>query len=155
MVQKFVSESKVEIAQLMMPEDANPAGNVHGGAIMKIIDQAAGIVAARHSHKNSVTASVDRIDFLNPAFIGNVIFAKASLNYVGKTSMEVGVRVEGECLKTGDRSHVASAYLTLVALDDKSNPTEVPRLITQTNEEKRRYREAKERREERLKKISE
>jgi len=150
---KKVSESSVEIAQLMMPEDANPAGNVHGGTIMKIIDQAAAIVASRHSHKNCVTASVDRIDFLNPAFIGNVVFAKASLNYVGKTSMEVGVRVEDECLITGNKSHVASAYLTYVALDENDKPTEIPELILETEEQKRRYREGKERREERLKRI--
>ncbi|MBD3197625.1 MAG: acyl-CoA thioesterase [Candidatus Lokiarchaeota archaeon] len=150
---KKPSDSAVEIAQVMMPEDANPAGNVFGGVIMKIIDQAAGIVASRHTHSNVVTASVDRIDFLNPAFIGNVVFAKASMNYVGRTSMEIGVRVEDECLITGARAHIASAYLTYVALDSNDEPLEVPLLEPQTKEEKRRFEEAKKRKEKRMKRI--
>ncbi|TFF98185.1 MAG: acyl-CoA thioesterase [Promethearchaeota archaeon] len=151
---KTVAESKTEIAQLMMPTDANPAGNVHGGTIMKLIDQCGAIVASRHSHANCVTASVDRIDFLNPAYIGNVVTLKASMNYVGKTSMEIGVRIEDECLITGTKSHIASAYITYVALDADDKPIEVPRLIPETEEEKRRFREAQERREKRMGRIS-
>ncbi|TXT56262.1 MAG: putative acyl-CoA thioester hydrolase [Promethearchaeota archaeon] len=150
---RTVSETQVEIAELMMPEHANPAGNVFGGVIMRIIDQAAAIVASRHTHRNVVTASVDRIDFLAPAFIGNVIFAKASLNYVATTSMEVGVRVEDECLISGEKAHIGSAYLTYVALDENDKPVEVPKLIPETVEQKRRFEEGKKRREKRLKKI--
>lgn len=152
MEEKTVAESRVELAQIMYPEHANPAGNVHGGYILKLIDQAGAIVAARHTHSNIVTASVDQMDFISPAFIGNLVFAKASLNYVGRTSMEIGVRIEAECLKTGTHTHIGSAYLTFVALDDDDNPIEIPKLILETDEQKRRYAEAKERRNKRLKK---
>ncbi|MBD3254156.1 MAG: acyl-CoA thioesterase [Candidatus Lokiarchaeota archaeon] len=152
---KKVSESKVEIADIMLPEHANAAGNVHGGSIMKRIDNAAGIVAQRHTHRNVVTASVDSISFLSPAFIGNLVIAKASLNYVGKTSMEIGVRVEAESLETGNHTHIASAYLTYVALDKNDEPVEVPEIIPETDEERRRFEEAASRREERIKKRSE
>ena len=147
---KTVSQSKVEIAQVMMPEHANPAGNVHGGNLLKLVDQASAIVAARHTHSNVVTASVDRFDFISPAYIGNLVFIKASMNFVSKTSMEVGVRVEAECLKTGTHTHIGSAYLTFVALDKNDKPTEVPGLVLETESEKRRYEDAKKRRENRL-----
>ncbi len=150
MESKKVSESRVEIAQIMYPEHANPAGNVHGGHILKLVDQAAAIAGARHTHRNVVTASVDRMDFISPAFIGNVIFAKASINYTGKTSMETGVRIEAECLKTGIHTHIGSAYLTFVALGENDKPTEIPQIIPETDEEKRRYEDAKKRRELRL-----
>ena len=153
MEEKTVAETRVELAQIMYPEHANPAGNVHGGYILKLIDQAGAIVAARHTHSNVVTASVDRMDFISPAFIGNLVFAKASLNYVGKTSMEIGVRIEAECLKTGRHTHIGSAYLTFVALDKDDNPIEIPKVIPETEEEKRRYEEAQERRRKRLKKT--
>ena len=146
-----ISESRVEIAQVMYPEHANPAGNVHGGYILKIVDQAAAIAGARHTHQNVVTASVDRMDFISPVYIGNLVFAKASINYTGKTSMEIGVRVEAECIRTGTHTHVGSAYLTFVALDDNDKPTEIPQIIPETEEEKRRYMEAQNRRELRLK----
>ena len=132
---KTVSQSRVEIAQVMMPEHANPAGNVHGGNLLKLVDQA---------------GAIDRFDFISPAYIGNLIFIKASLNYVSRTSMEVGVRVEAECLKTGTHTHIGSAYLTFVALGKDDKPTEVPGLILETESEKRRYEEAKKRREFRL-----
>ncbi len=148
---KKVSESQIEIAQVMYPEHANPAGNVHGGHILKLVDQAAAIAGARHTHCNVVTASVDRMDFISPVFVGNVAFAKASINYTGKTSMEIGVRIEAECLRTGSHTHVGSAYLTFVALDDNDKPTEIPQIIPETEEEKRRYEGAKKRRELRLK----
>ena len=147
---KTVSQSKVEIAQVMMPEHANPAGNVHGGNLLKLVDQAGAIVAARHTHTNVVTASVDRFDFISPAYIGNLVFVKASMNYVSKTSMEIGVRVEAECLKTGTHTHIGSAYLTFVALGKDDKPTDVPGLISETESEKRRFEEAKKRREIRL-----
>ncbi|MBD3197626.1 MAG: acyl-CoA thioesterase [Candidatus Lokiarchaeota archaeon] len=153
MESKPVSDSQVEIAEVMQPQHANPANNVFGGVIMSIIDNAALIVASRHTHLNCVTASVDRLDFLSPVFIGNLVVAKSSLNYVGKTSMEIGVRVEAECLITGKKAHVASAYLTFVALDENDKPIIVPELILKTEEEKRRFKEGKERKEKRVKKI--
>ncbi|MFX0148915.1 MAG: acyl-CoA thioesterase [Candidatus Hodarchaeota archaeon] len=153
MEDKKISESHVEIAQVMYPEHANPAGNVHGGHILKLVDQAAAIVATRHTHTNCVTASVDRMDFISPVYIGNLVMVKASLNYVSRTSMEIGVRVEAECLRTGTHTHVGSAYLTFVALDDDDKPTKVPGLILETEDEKKRYKEAEERRSKRMKHV--
>ena len=144
---KRVNDSMVLMAQLMTPEDANPAGNVHGGVIMKLIDNAGGTVAARHARKNVVTASIDRLNFHKPVYIGNLITLKASLNTVGTTSMEVGVRVEAEDLLTGEVCHTASAYLTYVALDSNSKPMTIPPLIVENNEQTRRYQEANARRE--------
>jgi acyl-CoA hydrolase len=134
----------------MMPEDANPAGNVHGGIIMKHIDTTAGVVAFRHARSNSVTASIDSLVFHFPVFIGDLLLLKASLNMVAKSSMEIGVRVEAENLLTGEVRHTASAYLTFVALDKAGRPNAVPQLIMETEEEKRRNREAFKRREIRL-----
>ena len=147
---KRVKDSSVITAQMMIPQDANPAGNVHGGVVVKIIDEAAGVVAARHSRSNVVTASIDRMDFHHPIFVGDLLFFKASLNFVGRTSMEIGVRVEAENLMTGEVKHAASAYLTYVAIDRKGRPVEVPPLIVETDGERRRFREAKSRREMRL-----
>lgn len=147
-----VSDSRVEIAEVMQPQHSNPAGNIFGGVIMSMIDNAALIAASRHTHKNCVTASVDRLDFLSPVYVGNVVFAKASINYVSTTSMEIGVRVEAECLVTGNRSHVASSYLTFVALDDNDKPTQIPPLITETKEDERRFHEGAERKKARVKK---
>ena len=147
---KQVAESSVVMAQMMIPQDANPAGNIHGGVVVKIIDEAAGVVAARHSRRNVVTASIDRLDFLHPIFVGDLLFFKASLNFVGRTSMEIGVRVEAENLLTGEVRHAASAYLTYVSLDEKGKPVEVPPLLVETEEGQRRHREAKARREMRL-----
>jgi uncharacterized protein (TIGR00369 family) len=147
---KKVSETSVIMVQPMTPQDANQAGNVHGGVIMKLIDMAGAIVAQRHTRTNVVTASVDRIDFLHPVFIGDVLFLKASLNLVGRTSMEVGVRVESENPITGEIRNTASAFLTYVALDESGKPTEVPPLILETDAEKRRNKDAQARREARL-----
>lgn len=150
MQEKNVRESRVILSHLMLPEDTNPAGNVHGGVIMKYIDNAAGVVAVRHARKLCVTASVDRLDFYNPVFIGNLLIIKASLNLVGSTSAEVGVRVEAEDILTGKVRHVVSAYLTFVALDEHMKPAAMPRLILENDEEKRRNREAMDRRRVRL-----
>jgi uncharacterized protein (TIGR00369 family) len=150
MKDKKIKDSSVTIAQVMIPQDVNPAGNVHGGVIMKLIDTAAAVVASRHSRCNTVTASIDRLDFHHPVFVGDLLFFKASLNMVGRTSMEVGVRVEAENLMTGEVRHTASAYLTFVALDKDGRPQAVPPLTVETDDEKRRNREAKTRREMRL-----
>jgi uncharacterized protein (TIGR00369 family) len=150
MKEKRVQESSVIMAQQMNPQDANPAGNVHGGVIMKLIDTAAGAVAIRHARSNAVTASIDRLDFFHPVFVGDFVTLRASLNFVGRTSMEVGVRVESENLLTGERRHTSTAYLTYVALDGQGQPLPLPPMILETDEEKRRNREAKVRRETRL-----
>src|SRR5512145_621958 len=147
---KRVRDSSVIMAQMMIPLDANPAGNVHGGVVVKVIDEAAGVVAARHARTNVVTASIDRMDFHFPIFVGDVLFFKASLNYVGRTSMEIGVRVEAENLMTGGVRHAASAYLTYVALDRQGRPAPAPPLILETDADRRRNRDAKARREMRL-----
>jgi acyl-CoA hydrolase len=147
---KKIKESTVTISHYLMPQDANVAGNVHGGVLMKHIDNAAGMAAARHARCNSVTASIDRLDFHNPAFIGNLLTLKAGLNMVGRTSMEIGVRAEAEDILTGQRRHIASAYLTYVALGEDGLPKEVPPLILESQDEIRRNREARARRKIRL-----
>jgi uncharacterized protein (TIGR00369 family) len=147
---KTVAHSSVVMSQAMIPQDANPAGNVHGGVIMKLIDTAAGVVAGRHARANVVTASIDRLDFLHPVFIGDFVTLRASLNFVGKTSMEVGVRVEAENLLTGETRHTSTAYLTFVALDGNGRPMPLPALILETEEQQRRNGEANVRRENRL-----
>jgi acyl-CoA hydrolase len=147
---KQVRDSSVVMAQMMIPQDANPAGNVHGGAVVKLIDEAAGVVASRHARSNVVTASIDRMEFHTPVFVGDLLIVTAGLNLVGRTSMEIGVRVEAENLITGEVRHAATAYLTYVALDAQGRPRAVPTLIIETGEEKRRNGEAARRRETRL-----
>lgn len=147
---KRVAESRIVMAQVMNPQDANIAGNVHGGRIMFLIDSVAGAAAVRHARSNVVTASIDRLDFHHPVFVGNLITLKAAVNFVGSTSMEVGVRVEAENLLTGERRHTASAYLTFVALDGNGRTRQVPPLILTAEDEKRRHAEAKDRRQMRL-----
>jgi acyl-CoA hydrolase len=140
------SNSSVIISRAMLPGDANAAGIVHGGVIMKEIDNAAGVVAVRHTRRICVTASIDRLDFHKPSFIGNLVTVKASVNMVGTTSMEIGVRVETEDLMAGTVTHLASAYLTFVALDENRRPVAVPPLKLVTDEDNRRNREAMARR---------
>ncbi|MBI5584530.1 MAG: acyl-CoA thioesterase [Deltaproteobacteria bacterium] len=147
---KRSQDSRIVIIQQMTQQDANLAGNVHGGVVMKHIDSTAGIVAVRHASSNVVTASIDRLDFFSPVFIGDLLHLQASLNMVGRTSMEVGVRVEAENFLTGEVRHTASAYLTFVALGGDGRPVEVPPLLLETGEEKRRHQEAVARREMRL-----
>jgi len=135
----------------MLPVDANPMGNVHGGTILKLVDLAAAVSALRHARATVVTASIDRMDFYHPVYVGNLVSLKASVNYAGTTSMEVGVRIEAEDLKSGKITHTGSSYLTYVAIDETGKPVEIPDVIPKTPEEKRRWREGKERRTERLK----
>jgi acyl-CoA hydrolase len=139
---KPVSASRLVLGQMMTPLDANVTGNVHGGNIMKLADEAAGVVAIRHSGRNCVTATVDRFDFHAPVYVGNLVTLKASLNYVGKTSMEIGVRVEAEDIRTGKKTHTNSCYITMVAIDTDGRPVEVPRLILETDEDQRRHEAA-------------
>lgn len=142
--------SQTILTHFLLPEDANPAGNIHGGVIMKHIDSAAGVAAFRHARRNVVTASIDRLDFINPAYVGHLLILKASVNLAGRTSMEVGVRAETENLLTGEIRHVASAYLTFVALDEGGHPTAVPDLAPENDLQHRRHRMARARRKARL-----
>lgn len=143
---KRPSESEMTTARLMMPTDANVLGNVFGGSIMKYMDEVAAIVAWRHAGKNVVTASIDRMNFFAPAYLGSLLVLKASVNYVGTTSMEIGVRIEAQDPTTGKGTHTGSCYLTYVALDEKGRPTPIPPLIVTTPIQKRRFREAQARR---------
>ncbi len=147
---KAVSESKIMIVQQMVQADANLVGNVHGGTIMKLIDSTAGLVASRHASGNVVTASIDRLDFHHPVFVAELLIIHASVNYTGNTSMEVGARVEAENVLTGERRHTASAYLTFVALDKNGKPSQIPPLVLENEEDKRRCRQATQRRKIRL-----
>jgi acyl-CoA hydrolase len=150
---KSPSESSTRMVRIMMPMDANVAGNVFGGSILRMVDEVASIVAFRHSRNNVVTASLDRMDFISPVFIGDIIRLISSVNYTHRTSMEVGVRVEAENPLTGEVRHTGTCYLTYVALDKNRKPTQVPSLRVETSEEKRRWVEAEERRKRRLKEI--
>jgi acyl-CoA hydrolase len=147
---KPVRESQHETSELMMPGDSNNLGHVFGGVIMAMMDKCAAISAFRHSRMPVVTASIDRIDFREPIHLGDLVVMKSSVNFTGRSSMEVGVRVEAEELMTGRRRHTNSAYLTFVAVDRNGKPVEVPELMPETPDEKRRFQAAKERRARRL-----
>jgi uncharacterized protein (TIGR00369 family) len=145
-----VASSQVTLVQLMEITDANIAGLVHGGVVMKLVDTAAGLAAFKHSRGLCVTVSMDEMSFLAPVHVGDTVTVKASVNDVGTTSLEIGVRVESEELETGTKTHTSSAYLVFVALDDEGRPRPVPPLIAETEEEQRRQHEAKIRRETRI-----
>ena len=130
--------------------DANTAGNVHGGTIMKLCDEVAGVAGIRHSRLRVVTAGMDRMNFLQPVFVGELVTVRASVNAAWRTSMEVGVRVEKENVWTREALHTSTAYLTLVALDQEGRPSPVPPVDPQTEDEERRAREAQLRRDNRL-----
>ena len=136
-----------------MPMDANISGNVFGGTILRLIDEVGGVVALKHARSNVVTASVDRMDFYSPVYIGDILRLNASINYVHRTSMEVGVRVEAENPSTGETRHTGTCFLTYVALDNNRKPCAVPSLKLDTDEEKRRWSEAEARRSARLREI--
>ncbi|MBI2773628.1 MAG: acyl-CoA thioesterase [Chloroflexi bacterium] len=141
-----MSASKTVMARAMLPSDANPWGNVHGGEIVKLIDSCAGAAAQRHARTKVVTARIDELSFVSPVLVGDLVTARASVNEVGRTSMEVGVRVEAENTLTGKVAHVASAYLVFVAIDDHGRPRPIPPVIAETDEDKRRMAAAKDRR---------
>lgn len=143
---KSAKESEVVMTHLVMPQDTNPAGNLHGGVILKHIDTAAGVVAKRHSRTNVVTVSIDRMAFKQPAYIGELLIFKSSLNHVGRSSMEIGVRVEAENLRNGEVRHTNSAYLTYVSLDEDGKPSPVAPLLLDSETAERRHREAEHRR---------
>jgi acyl-CoA hydrolase len=147
---RAVSESQVVMTELVLPQHTNAFGSIFGGTVMSWIDICAAIAAQRHSRLPVVTASVDALQFVAPVFKGWTVNLKASVNYAGRTSMEVGVRVDAENPRTGEMFHTASAYLTFVALGDDMKPIEVPPVIPQTPDEKRRYKDAQTRRQHRL-----
>ncbi len=147
---KSPSQSSAQLARWMGVGDANSAGNIHGGTVMKLADEAAGLVAIKHSRRRVVTAGMDRMTFLVPIRVGELVTFSAMLNAAWRTSMEVGVRVEAENPRTGELRHTNTAYLTMVALNDEGDPTPVPTLLASTPTELRRMREAGLRRANRL-----
>jgi acyl-CoA hydrolase len=142
--------SLVEMTEMVLPNDANRLGNLLGGRLMHMIDIAAAIAASRHTNRVCVTASVDELHFHDPIKIGEVVILRAIVNRAFHTSLEVGVHVSKENLLTGKRTHTNSAYLTFVAIDEEGRPVPVPPIKPQTKEEKRRYRDAARRRQQRL-----
>jgi acyl-CoA hydrolase len=144
---RLVSASKSEMTELVLPNDTNQLGVLLGGRLMHWIDLAGALAAHRHSHCHAVTASMDHIDFVAPVNMGDFVILKSSVNRAFRSSMEVGVKAFAENYTTGTRQHVASAYLTFVAIDLKKRPVAVPAVIPETNEEKRRFEDALTRRE--------
>ena len=148
---KPIRASRVTISQLMHPEHANLLGNVHGGWIMKLVDEAGALACMRHAQRKVVTVAIDSMTFRQPIKIGDLIILKAEVSYTGRTSLEAEVQVLAENPVTGERVHTNNAYLVYVALDDDGKPTAVRPLIAETEDEKRRMEQAKERQERRLK----
>jgi acyl-CoA hydrolase len=144
------SDSTSILTRWMGVGDANTAGNVHGGVIMHVCDEVAGIAAVRHSGCRVVTAAMDRMTFRHPVLVGALVTVRATVNAAWRTSMEVGVRVESENVRSGEVMHTSTAYLTMVALDDEGGPTAVPPVKPETADEQRREREAQLRRDNRL-----
>lgn len=147
---RTVADSQSVLAHWMGPPDANSAGYVHGGVVMKLCDEAAGLAAVRHSRLRVVTAAVDRMTFLLPIHVGDLVTLRASVNAAWRTSVEVGVRVEAESVRRGEVRHTNSAYITMVALDEDGRPAPVPPLRCETPDELRREQEAQLRRANRL-----
>jgi acyl-CoA hydrolase len=147
---KPVSASRSEMVEAVLPNDANILGNMLGGRVMHLIDIAGALAATRHSNSHVVTASVDYLDFRFPILIGEFIVLKSNVNRVFRTSMEVGVKVFSENVLTGERRHTSTAYLTYVALDLNRKPHMAPPLMLETDQDRRRFHEAGERRRQRL-----
>tara|TARA_B100001750_G_scaffold237237_1_gene242098 strand:- start:1780 stop:2253 length:474 start_codon:yes stop_codon:yes gene_type:complete len=148
-----VRASQVTMHELVLPNDTNNLGNVLGGRVMHLMDICAAMSAYKHARSHVVTASVDNMNFLAPAKKGFILILKSSVNYVAKTSMEVGVKIESEDPFTGDIKHTASAYLTFVALDKNGSSKEIPDITPETDVEIRRYKEGKSRTIERKKEL--
>lgn len=150
MTGKRVHESRVTLNQLMLPEHANPMGSVHGGNIMKLVDETGGLCAMRHSRRPVVTVAMDSMTFHSPVQVGDMLMLEANMTWIGSSSMEVEVMVLAENLITGDQTHTNTAYLVYVALDDTGRTTNVPPLIVESEEEKRRWQDARARQRRRL-----
>src|SRR6185503_2103943 len=142
MLGKRVADSQITLNQLMLPHHTNPMGNVHGGEIMKLVDETGALCAIRHAQRPVVTLAIDSMTFHSPVHVGDLVALSASLNWVGRSSIEVGVRVIAENPLTGEQTHTNTAYLIYIALDETGRPTEVPRLILETDDERRRWAEA-------------
>ncbi len=149
--EKSPDETKAQVIVRMFPSDANPAGNVFGGEILKHIDMVAGIVAQRHAQSNAVTVSMDSVNFLKPVYVGNVLKFDARINYVHKSSMEIEVRVEAENIESGQETVAARAFVTFVALGKDGKPTSVPTLLLKTDDDRKKFEEGKQRMEQRIK----
>jgi acyl-CoA hydrolase len=147
---KTVAESAVEMVEVVLPNDANPLGNMLGGKVMHLVDIAGAIVAHRHARSQVVTVAVDNLDFLYPIRVGDLVILRAHITRAFRTSLEAEVKVFREDYLTGERRQTSSAFVTYVALDASGKPQEVPPAIPRSTEEKRRYREALERRRQRL-----
>lgn len=147
---KPVSETHVEMTEIVLPNDANILGNILGGKVMHMIDIACAVAAHRHCRRPVVTAAMDSLDFRHPIKIGELIIIRASVNRVFKTSMECGAKVFSENLGTGERKHTSTAYLTFVALDENKKPMHVSPVVPETEDEKRRWKGAEIRREFRI-----
>jgi acyl-CoA hydrolase len=139
-------ESEAVISELMMPQHANIMGNVFGGVLLSLVDRAAAVAAIRHARRPCVTVSVDKVNFREPIRVGELVTALARVNFTGHSSMEIGVKVIAENVLTGERRHTNSCYLTYVALDNEGHPTQVPAVVPETPDEKRRYDRAAKRR---------
>ena len=148
---KPISASQITLSQLMHPEHANLLGNVHGGWIMKLVDEAGALACMRHAQRKVVTVTIDSMDFRQPIRIGDLVILKAEVSYTGRTSMEAAVEVHAENPITGEQTHTNTAYLVYVALDDAGRPTPVPPLQVETEEDKQKMEQAKLRQERRLK----
>ena len=147
---KHVSESTVVLSHFMQPEHANAMGNVHGGWLMKLMDEAGGLCATRHARRPCVTVAVDSLTFVSPVHVGDLVIMTARLTYVGRTSMEAEIHVEAENILSGQRTHTNSAYIVYVALGEGDRPVEVPPLILVSDEERERHARARQRQAERL-----
>lgn len=139
--------SRSLVSEMLMPQHVNNLGHVFGGVILSMVDRAGAVAAMRHSGRACVTVAIDRVDFRQPIFAGELVTCSAQVNYVGKTSMEVGVRVEAEDLLKGERRHTNTCYLTFVAIDENGRPVAIPTLELESEEDEQRFREAHRRRE--------
>jgi uncharacterized protein (TIGR00369 family) len=144
------AESETLVSELMMPHHVNNHGHVFGGVILSMVDRAAGVAAMRHSGRPCVTVSIDRVDFKEPIFTGELVICQARVNFVGRTSMEIGVRVEAERLLSREKRHTNTCFLTFVAIDSGHRPVPVPPLTLETEEDRKRFREGRRRREVRI-----
>ena len=152
-MKKHVKDSYVIMHELILPNDTNNLDTVFGGKVMQYMDLCAAMSAYKFARTAVVTASVDRLDFLAPAVVGDMLILKSSVNYSNNTSMEIGVRIDAENAKTGERRHTASAYLTFVSLGKDKKPQKIASIIPQTDDEKRRYNEGKQRHVQRIKRL--
>jgi uncharacterized protein (TIGR00369 family) len=147
---RTVSETALTLTQFMQPEHSNSLGNVHGGVILKLCDECGGIIASRHARRPAVTVTVDSVTFHQPVLLGRLVFVHGRITWVGRTSIEVELRVEAENLLTGEVSHTNSAYFVYVALDSDRRPTRVPDLQLETDDEQQRFAAGKQRQAARL-----